>query len=126
MTVDPRDWISAIWHMSTMDWAFVLIWVAAVPQTLFIAIYGLTNHWWLSWIGRALFASSFGLMLLLDLTLVEHYFPSLIGKQPWLTNFILIVVAAGANLKLTAILIDKLPGSRRWFEIAGRSPSRRR
>jgi hypothetical protein len=105
--------------VSVIDWALVLIWISAVPQTLFIGIYGLTNHWWLSWIGRALFASSFGLALLLDLSLFQYYFPTVLGEQPWLTNVILVIVAAGANLKLFALLLDKLPGSRRRFELRG-------
>lgn len=108
--------VSWIGHMSALDWALVLIWTGAVPQTAFLLLYGFGGyHWWLSWIGRALFTSSLGLMLLLDMSLLQYYFPTLIGTRPWLTNALLVVVAAGAVLKLAAILYDKLPAFRRRF-----------
>lgn len=99
--------------MSITDWALVLVWIAAVPQTTFVLIYGLTNHWWLSWIGRALFTKAFGLALLLDMSLISYYHPTLL--DPWETNLIIGVVAIGTNLQLFALLLDKLPGSRDRF-----------
>lgn len=91
--------------MSSTDWAVVLVWVAAVPQTLFILGYGFSSRWWISWIGRALFVSSLALALLLDLSLVTFYFKGLLNETE--TNVILAVVALGAILKLTALVYDK-------------------
>lgn len=119
---DLWDVVSWIGDLSALDWALILIWCAAVPQTLFLALYGFGGyHWWLSWIGRALFTSSLALALLLDLTLFEYYFPTDIATRPWVTNLILVVVAAGAALKLAAILYDKWPAFRRRFDRGGRA-----
>jgi len=98
--------------MNATDWALVLVWIAAVPQTIFIALYGCTNRWWLSWIGRALFTSSLALALLLDLSLFTYYHPSLLNETQ--TNLILAIVALGAILKLLAIVIDKR-NKRSWW-----------
>lgn len=97
--------------MSVIDWALVLVWAAAVPQTVFIVGYGFLNDWWTSWVGRALFTSSLALALLLDVSLVSYYYPDLIPA--WVSNIILVVVVAGAFLKLTALTLDKL-AKRSW------------
>lgn len=99
--------------MNATDWALVLVWFAAVPQTCFVLIYGLTNHWWLSWIGRALFTKAFGLMLLLDMSLVTYYFHSLL--DPIQTNAIIALVAVGACMQLFALLLDKSTASQQRF-----------
>lgn len=97
--------------MNATDWALVLVWVAAVPQTIFILLYGFTNQWWRSMIGKALFASSLALALLLDLSLLTYYYPGLL--EPWESNIVLAIVPLGAVLKLAAILLDKR-AKRRW------------
>jgi hypothetical protein len=99
--------------MNATDWALALVWVATVPQTLFILIYGTTNQWWLSWIGRALFTSSLALALLLNMSLVAYYYHDLLDQRE--SNVVIGLVALGSCLKLFALLLDKRPGSRDRF-----------
>lgn len=92
--------------MSAMQWSTVLLWAGAVPGTLFVLIYGLGgNHWWLSWIGRALFISTLGLALLFDLSLFNHYHPLVLTVTE--SNVVVGFVALGVWLKLVALLADK-------------------
>jgi hypothetical protein len=103
--------------MTALDWALVLVWVAAVPQTIFVLLYGLTNHWWLSWIGRALFTKAFGLALLLDMSLLGYYYKGLLDQTE--SNFVIGLVALGACMQLFALLLDKRPSSRNRFDEGG-------
>lgn len=91
--------------MSATHWATVVLWAGAIPTTLFVAIYGLSNHWWRSWIGRALLVSTTGLALLFDLSLLNHYHPLAITLT-W-SNVVVGFVALGGWLKLVALLTDK-------------------
>lgn len=59
--------------MTWLDLAFGALWIAAVAQTLFVVFY-MTVRWWRHFVGRALFSKSFALMLLLQLSLVNHYY----------------------------------------------------
>lgn len=89
-----------------------LVIAAAIPATAFVVLYPiLSPQFWRSWIGRALFTSSLGLALLLDLSLAAKWFEWL-APRAVLTG-ILIVIALGAWLKLAALLREKFHATRR-------------
>lgn len=83
-----------------------LVIAAAVPATLFVVLYPiLSPQFYRSWIGRALETSSFGLAALLDLSLLAKWFGLILARE--VVTGILVVIAAGAWLKLAALLREK-------------------
>ena len=56
-----------------------LVFVTALPQTVFVLAYGLRSPWWESTLGRALFTKSLGLTISLDLIAAFY----LLGDYPW-------------------------------------------
>lgn len=91
-----------------------LVIAAAVPATLFVVLYPLLSpQFWQTWIGRALFTSSAGLAALLDLTLLSKWFELLVPRE--LLSLILALIAAGAWLKLGALVLAKRAAFRSWL-----------
>jgi hypothetical protein len=90
--------------------AVLLVLLAAPAATLFPLIYGFTVRWWTFWIGRALMVSSTALGLLIDISLIYNW----LGDDYFLRDVVRLTVfgmiAAGAWLKLIAILVEKRRG----------------
>lgn len=53
----------------------VLIWLSAVPATLFPIVYAIVAPWYKSGVGRSMMAQSVSIALLIDTTLWLHYHP---------------------------------------------------
>ena len=76
---------------------------AAIPATLFVILYPIIlPKLWRSWVGRALWTSSFGLAALLDLSLLAKWFDLILPRV--VVAGILAVIMLGAILKLAALL----------------------
>lgn len=92
----------------------LLVIVAAIPATLFVILYPfLSPQFWRSWIGRALFTSSIGLAALLDLSLMAKWFHTILARE--VVAAILVLIAAGAWLKVAALLNSKWPAFKAWL-----------
>lgn len=79
-----------------------LVEVAALAQTVFLLIF-IWMPWYRTWVGRGVFAESLALALLLDLSLVGHWW----GPYPYQKQIGLAVVglvAFAACLRLFALL----------------------
>ena len=55
------------------------VYLMALPATYFPIFYTLAFRWWQGHLGRALFIKAFGLMLLIDVTVLFQIF----GEQKW-------------------------------------------
>lgn len=92
--------------MTIEFWVDILVIAAAIPATLFVILYPiLSPQFWRTWIGRALETSSFGLAILLDLSLVAKWFGWQAPRVSVLV--ILAIIAAGAWLKVVALVMNK-------------------
>ena len=90
-------------YQTLVDW---LVIAAAIPATLFVILYPiLSPQFYRSWIGRGLFTSSAGLAALLDLSLLAKWFTIILDR--WIVAGILVLIAAGAWLKLAALVHEK-------------------
>lgn len=87
--------------------AVVLILAAAPPATLFPLLYGLTAPWWRAWIGRALFASSLGLGLLIDISLLYKVFGDNYALRDVVRLSVYFIIVCGAWLTFTAWIIER-------------------
>lgn len=86
---------------------FFICWGAAAA-TLFVILYpALSPGWRRTWIGWALLTSSTALALLLDLSLAGKVFGREFLHYQVIRVGITGLVAAGATLKLTALLREK-------------------
>lgn len=86
---------------------FFVCW-GAVAATLFVLLYpALSPGWRKTWIGWALLTSSSALALLLDLTVVGKMFGTDYLHSGFVRVGVTFLVAAGATLKLTALLREK-------------------
>jgi hypothetical protein len=86
---------------------FFVCW-GAVAATLFVVLYPLlSNGWRRTWIGWALLTSSTALALLLDLSVVRFVFGANYLHSDIVRVTVTFLVAAGASLKLTALLREK-------------------
>lgn len=95
-----HPWIG---YQTMIDW---LVIAGAVPATLFVLLYPiLSPQFYRSWIGRALFTSSFGLAALLDLSLLAKWFHLILPRE--VVAMIVLLIAVGAWLKLAALLREK-------------------
>lgn len=95
--------------MSTDSIVLFNIWWGAVAATLFVVLYpALSPGWRKTWIGWALLTSSSALALLLDLTVASRLFGREYLHYPAVVISITALVALGATLKLTALLVTKV------------------
>jgi hypothetical protein len=87
--------------------ALLLVLAAAPAITAFALWYGLTAPWYRSAAGRALFVSSTGLAMLIDISLLYKW----LGDDYWLRDavrlFVYAWIAAGAWLKLGALAHER-------------------
>lgn len=95
--------------MSADTWVEVFIWWGAIPATLFVILYpALSPGWRRTFIGWALLVSSSALALLLDLSLATEVFGAdFIARDP-IRVTITALIAAGATLKLAALIVGKV------------------
>lgn len=96
--------------MSDGTYENILLWlitIAAPGQTLFVLIYGLRSPWYKSLLGRALFTKSLALALLLDISLVGHWWPTYPGQKP-IGIVVVGLVLIGAWMQLVALIHEKL------------------
>jgi uncharacterized membrane protein len=108
-------WIlGGIWHWladaSLLDWTVRLIFVAAVPQTLFVVGFGLRNTWWTSLLGWGQFTKALAVDLILLMTVFEellHWTP-----QTWVSFVIVVLILIGATLQCAAWVAEKRHQSR--------------
>lgn len=85
-----------------------IVGVGAPALTAFVFLYGFTVRWQEMWIGRALMVSSIGTAALIDMALLRRVFPGFpYWDQVFLT--VLVFMSMGGFLKLTALLVDKVP-----------------
>lgn len=95
--------------MSTDAIVFFNICWGAVAATLFVVLYpSLSPGWRRTWIGWALLTSSTALALLLDLSVAARVFGREYLHYPAVVISITALVALGATLKLTALLVTKV------------------
>jgi hypothetical protein len=87
--------------------ALWLVIIAAVPQTLFVALYGFASPWWRSQTGRAIFTKAFSMALLLDLSLVNYWWGPINVDA---SNAVIALVAVGCWLQFVALAAEKLRG----------------
>ena len=88
--------------------AVCLIGAAALAQTLFALIYGLTTPWWRSRFGKALLFKSSVIAVLLDLAML-----SLVWKIPaWLALLVYAGILVGSWWQLIALMLEKRAGRR--------------
>ena len=104
---------------SLRDWTVRLIYVAAVPQTLFVLGFGLRNTWWTSLLGWGQFTKALAVELLLLLSIAEEWF----GWVPatWITFAIVVLILIGATLQCGAWIAEKRH-QRRGGEPSGLNP----
>lgn len=95
---------------SLYDWTVRLVFVAAVPQTLFVAGFGLRNTWWTSLLGWGQFIKAFAVLLLLYMSMTE----TLTGwtPGPWVPFVVVVLVLVGATLQCLAWIAEKRHQSR--------------
>lgn len=98
-----------IWHWFTAaglyEWTERLIFLAAVPQTVFMLGFGLRNTWWTSTLGWGQFTKALAVELLLLMTVVEVLFDWTPGL--WVTFAIVVLILAGATLQCSAWVAEK-------------------
>lgn len=95
--------------MSTDAIVFFNICWGAVAATLFVILYpSLSPGWRKTWIGWALLTSSTALALLLDLSVVAKLFGTEYLHAPYWRISVTFLVALGATLKVTALLVTKV------------------
>lgn len=104
---------------SLYDWTVRLIFVAAVPQTLFVLGFGLRNTWWTSLLGWGQFTKALAVELLLLMSVAEQ----LVGWTPavWVTFAIVVLILVGATLQCAAWVAEKRH-QRRGGEPSGMNP----
>lgn len=115
--------VLTLYHTGT-DPDSLAIWVLRIgaPATsLFVFLYGFTVRWWEFWIGRALMVSSTGMALLCDVALLNRVYPKGYPLQEDVVLTLLCFISMGGFLKLTALLVDKVP---LWLGWRGRHGSR--
>ena len=99
--------------MSTADTiAYALIWLAVPPATLFPVLY-FFRPWWRSLAGLALMTSSFGLALLIDISLAYRVFGNDYPGRDAVRLTVYALIVAGSWLILLALLRADSPGGRR-------------
>jgi hypothetical protein len=87
---------------------FFLVCWGAGTSTLFVILYPLLSRGWRrTWIGWALLTSSTALALLLDLSVARMLFGTDYLHSGAVRVTVTFLVAAGATLKLTALLREK-------------------
>lgn len=94
--------------MTNEEIAIWLVRIGAVTQTTFVFLYGGFSPWWRNRVGRALFTKALGLMLLLDLSLINEA----VGRPyPYMEQVVIAViglVTLGSLMQLSALLIEKV------------------
>lgn len=103
-------WIlGGTWHWlagaSLTDWTTRLVFVAAVPQTLFVLGFGLRNTWWTSLLGWGQFTKALAVDLLLLTAIAEH----LVGwvPGPWVSFVLIVLILVGATFQCSAWVAEK-------------------
>jgi hypothetical protein len=96
------DWFAGA---SLHDWTLRLVYVAAVPQTLFVFGFGLRNTWWTSLLGWGQFTKALAVELLLLMSIAEN----LLGWTPqvWVSFAIVVLILIGATLQCAAWIAEK-------------------
>ena len=95
--------------MSADTVVFFLVCWGAVAATLFVILYPILSPGWRrTWIGWALLTSSTALALLLDLTVIGKTFGTEYLHSEYVRVGVTLLVALGASLKLTALLVTKV------------------
>lgn len=95
--------------MSTDTYIFAAVCWGAVAATLFVILYPvLSPGWRRTWIGWALLTSSTALALLLDLSVAGRVFGREFLHYDSVVIIVTTLVALGATLKLTALLVTKV------------------
>lgn len=90
--------------MTSQNASLVLLWFACPPATVFVLVYGFFQPWFRSWSGRALFVSSTGLALLLNINLLFRLTDwALLAREGWVRNLVYVLITAGAYLMLAAL-----------------------
>lgn len=106
--------LGGIWHWlagaSLMDWTVRLVFVAAVPQTLFVLGFGLRNTWWTSLLGWGQFTKALAVDVLLLMTVGEELFKW--TPQTWVQFVIVVLILVGATLQCAAWVAEKRHQSR--------------
>jgi hypothetical protein len=89
--------------MNSMFWARAAVVAMAVGQTAFVLLYG-TAPWWRDFVGRALFAKSLALAVLVDAAVVALFLP----VPAWFAVAVYWLVAAGIWWQLGALVRQRL------------------
>lgn len=90
------------------DTAAVLLVLAAAPaQTAFALFYSVTLPWWRTPIGRALFTKSWGLALLIDISLLYQWLGDNYSLRDVVRLTVYSLITVGAWLQLGAFLHER-------------------
>lgn len=93
--------------MSADTAALAIIGLIALPINLFTVLYAFTTPWWREWIGRALFVSSLGLMLLVDIALAYNWLGDDYPGRDIVRLAVYSIICVGAWFKLIALFVAK-------------------
>lgn len=88
--------------------ALVAIISIAPTSTLFALVYGFTVPWWETLIGRAMLASSTGLAMLVDITLLYQWLGDDYALRDMVRLSVFFTVSLGAAYKAAALVNGKL------------------
>lgn len=82
----------------------LLAFAALIPATAFPILYAKWFPWWKSTLGRALFTKAFGLMLLVDTSVIFYLWPDIPAGVKQVVGFIMgVVIVGGMWYQLVAI-----------------------
>lgn len=97
--------------MSTFD--LVVIWIAAIPATAALLLYGCLSAWWRFWPGRAFFSTMLAVALLLDLTIFFQRWHGHLAAKEDIAKGVYVVVAIACWLKCYAVIRQQIIRRRR-------------
>lgn len=88
-----------------MEWTMRLVYVALIPQTLFVLGFGLRNTWWASALGWGQFTKALAVELLLVMSVVADL--GWWAGGPWFSFAIAALILAGATLQCAAWVAER-------------------
>lgn len=94
-------------HATLNAIAVALVFLLAIPATLIPVLYGLRSPWWRHLVGRALFAQSVGMALLVDISCLYALFGDNYPGRDWVRVIVFGLVTAGTFGILVALIQEQ-------------------
>jgi hypothetical protein len=98
--------------VSGETFSLVVFILTAPAQTAFAAVYAFGSPWWRSLLGKALMTKALGLALLIDISLLFHWFGPNYFLREFVRDAVFGILLAGAWMQLLALLKEKFQGRR--------------